>query len=130
VLNEPSVQVAIAKMPWPGLLGRRVLGLALIALHERATGYAWLAASNTAYGSLPEPHRRFLAQLARMLDDLADAASGIGAGGALPAFGVLHMGLRSDAAARPDDGVVARPRGRSARSRQPSSSCAPRQSVA
>lgn len=63
VLQEPSVQTAVNSMPRPGLLGRRLFGLALVALREHSAGFAWLAASPTVYGAQLEPHRRFLAQL-------------------------------------------------------------------
>ncbi len=61
-LNQPNVRDAILAQPMPGLLGRRLLGAALVALGDLEAGYALLAASPSAYGRLLNGHNAFVAQ--------------------------------------------------------------------
>jgi pentatricopeptide repeat protein len=63
VLRDASVGRAIEETPLPGLVARRLLGIALASRKRPEAGWELLAASPAAHGRGLLPHVRFLAQL-------------------------------------------------------------------
>jgi tetratricopeptide (TPR) repeat protein len=76
VLRAPCVEEAIARLPMPGLLARRWLGLAEIARGELDRGFARLASAPAAHPSSGAARVRFLAELAVLYE--AEARVGRG----------------------------------------------------
>lgn len=76
LLTVSCMREAMRHQPLPGLLARRYLGQAEVALGEREAGYNRLGQSPAAYPAAHEPHVRFVAQLNVLYEGRARALHG------------------------------------------------------